>query len=63
MKAFGNISGLRLNNEKTEGLWIGFKRNCNLKICPEKNFKCQKEKVKAVGVWLSTDHQLTISLN
>ena len=39
------------------------KRNCNLKLCPEKNFKWQKGKVKALGVWLSTDQQLTISLN
>ena len=63
IEAFGNISGLRLNNEKTELLWIGSKRNCNLKLCPEKNFKWQKGKVKALGVWLSTDQQLTISLN
>ena len=39
IEAFGNISGLRLNNEKSEALWIGSKRNCNLKLCPEKNFK------------------------
>ena len=63
IEAFGNISGLRLNNEKTEALWIGSKRNCNLKLCPEKKFKWQKGKVKALGVWLSTDHQLTLSLN
>ena len=63
IEAFGNISGLRLNNEKTEALWIGSKRNCNRKLCPEKNFKWQKGKVKVLGVWLSTDHQLTLSLN
>ena len=34
IEAFGNISGPRLNNEKTEALWIGSKRNSNLK----KNF-------------------------
>ena len=63
IEAFGNISGLRLNNEKTEALWIGSKRNCDLKLCQEKKFKWQKEKVKALGVWLSTNHQMTISLN
>ena len=34
IEAFGNISGPRLNNEKTEALWIVSKRNSNLK----KNF-------------------------
>ena len=63
IEAFGNISGLRLNNEKTEALWIGSKRNCNLKLSPEKNFKWKKGKVKELGLWLSTDHQLTLSLN
>ena len=62
IEAFGNISDLKLNNEKTEALWIGYKRNFNLKLCPEKN-KWQEEKVKALGEWLSTDHQLTISFN
>ena len=27
IKAFGDISGLRLNNKKTEALWIGSRRN------------------------------------
>ena len=36
---------------------ISCKRNCNLKLCPEKNFKWQKGNVEALGVWPSTDHQ------
>ena len=52
---FGNISGLRLNIKKTEALWIGSKEDCDLKLLPEKDFKWPKKKVKALGVWLSTD--------
>ena len=33
------------------------------KLCPEKNFKWPKKKVRALGVWLSTDPDVTISLN
>ena len=29
---FGHVSGLTLNINKTEGLWIGSLWNCNVKI-------------------------------
>ena len=61
--AFGNISGLKLNYKKTEALWIGSMTDCKHKLCPEKNFKWPKKKVKALGVWFSTDPNITISLN
>ena len=35
---FGNISGLSLNDKKTEALWIGARVNWDFKPCPEKNF-------------------------
>ena len=60
---FANISGLRLNDKKTEALWIGARVNWHFKLCLEKNFKWPKKKVRALGVWLSTDPDVTISLN
>ena len=60
---FGNIFGLRLYDKKTEALWIGARVNWDFKLCPEKNFKWPKKKVRALGVWLSTDPDVTISLN
>ena len=63
IETFGNISGLRLNIKKTEALWIGSKKDCDLKLLPEKDFKWPKKKVKALGVWLSTDPNIIISLN
>ena len=59
---FGKMSGLRLNDRKT-ALWIGSKTNCNQNFCPEKNFKWQKEKVKALGIWFATDQGMGISRN
>ena len=42
---FGNISDLRLNDKKTEALWIGARVNCDFKLCPEKIFKWPQKKV------------------
>ena len=60
---FGKMSGLKLNCGKTEALWIGSKTNCNLRLCPEKNFKWPFKEVKALGVWFSTDPEITVSQN
>ena len=50
IEAFGKISGLKLNDRKTEALWIDSQRNCKLKLCPEKNCQWKNAKVKALGV-------------
>ena len=60
IESFGNISGLKLNNSKTEAMWTGSNAESDRKLCPEKNFKWPKKKVKALGVWLSTDPDITI---
>ena len=60
---FGNVSGLKLNYSKTEALWTGSNSDSDFKLCPEKNFKWPRKKVKAQGVCLSIDPDLTVSLN
>ena len=57
---FGNISGLRLNDKKTETFWVGARVNWDFKLCPEKILNDRKKKL---GVWLSTDPDVTIPLN
>ena len=39
LELFGEISGLRLNSEKTEILWIGACAGRQDKLCPEKDLK------------------------
>ena len=63
LKNFGTISGLRLNNRKTEALWIGSYKGKEEIISPEKNFNLPKNKVKALGIWFSTDPDITIKAN
>ena len=58
---FGGVSGLRLNRKKTAALWIGTKAGSDFQLLPEKGFKWPRNKVKALGVWLSTDPDITIS--
>ena len=50
LDSFGQLSGLQVNSEKTEVLWIGLKKESNQIICPEKNLKWADCKVKALGV-------------
>ena len=60
---FSEISGLRLNNKKTVALWIGANTEKETNLGPEKDFKWVKDKVKALGVWLSTNPETTIEAN
>ena len=54
LERFRTVSGLKLNNKKTEVLWIGTNTGRDEILCPEKNLKWVKDKVKALGVWFST---------
>ena len=60
---FSKISGLRLNNKKTEALWIGSKARSQDIMFPEKGFRWQHLKIKTLGVWLSIEPELTVKLN
>jgi len=46
LESFSLISGLRLNYEKTEVLWIGANVGSEEKLCPEHDLKWMKNKVK-----------------
>ena len=60
---FGAVSGLRLNDKKTEALWIGSNTGKDQIIFSERNFKWPKYKVKSLSVWISVDPEATIMLN
>ena len=63
LDSFASISGLRVNYEKTEALWIGAMRFQRRKIAAFKNISWPSHKVKALGVWLSTIKEESITLN
>ena len=55
LEKFGEVSGLRVNCEKTEVLRIGSKKGSNQIICSHKNLKWADGKVKALGAWFCID--------
>ena len=57
------MSGLRLNSTKTEALWIGSMAGENKKLFPERNFRWSENKVKVLGVWISTNNNIMLNLN
>ena len=60
---FGKVSGLRMNNKKTEAILIGSCKGSEEVFFPEKTFNWPKLKVKALGIWFSTDPLITINTN
>ena len=60
---FKTISGLKLNNRKTEVLWIGANAGRKDILCPEKDLKWVTDKVKALGVWFSTNSEVSLEIN
>ena len=64
LELFSTISGLKLNNKKTEArLWIGSNTYRVDQLCPEKNLKWIKDKTKSLGVWISTNPTISINEN
>ena len=51
---FAKLSGLKVNYEKTEALWIGSFKNRTDKLAIKQNIKWTFRKVKSLGVWFST---------
>ena len=63
LELFSTISDLKLNKKKTEALWIGSYSGREDQLCPEKNLKWVKDKVRSVGVWISTNPTISINEN
>ena len=63
LENFSKVSGLKLNNKKTEALWIGAYKERDDVLCPEINLKWIKYKGKALGVWFSTNPEEALEAN
>ena len=50
---FSKVSGLRLNDKKTEALWIGASIGNDKIQLSGKELKWPKDKVKSIGLWIS----------
>ena len=63
LDSFAELSGLNVNYEKTEALWIGSFRLQTRTIETNKNILWSFHKVFALGVWFSTIKEESETLN
>ena len=63
LDSFARLSGLKVNYEKTEALWIGAFKNRTDKLEINQNIKWTFGKVKTLGVWISTNIEEATILN
>ena len=60
---FGKISGLKMNNSKTEAMWIGKSKDRTDILFPEKKLTWSASSVKALGVYFSTSEDQSMIQN
>ena len=60
---FAKISGLKINNDKTQIVWIGNKRNCGTKYMVDRNFVWDPGTFKILGITFSTNLDRIVDLN
>ena len=60
VQEFGKYSGVKLNIEKTEGLWLGMGKNRNDNFA---DINWSKSSIKALGVYFGYDHKEIEDLN
>ena len=60
---YHQISGLKMNVSKSEAMWIGEAKHKTDILFPEKNLKWVQSFVKALGVYFSTNEELSLQKN
>ena len=63
LNIFAKLSGLKVNYEKTEALWIGSFRNQTDKLAINQNIKWSVRWVKSLGVSFSSSKEEAVMLN
>ena len=57
LDSFSKISGLKINNDKTQIAWIGSKKDCKIEYMKDRNFVWDPGTFKVLGVIFSTKTQ------
>ena len=63
LDSFSKLSGLKMNNEKTQIVWIGSKRNCGDIFMRDRNFIWDPGTFKVLGVLFSTETKTITEIN
>ena len=60
---FSSISGLMINNDKTQIMWIGSRKNCNIKYMRDRNYTWDPGIIKILGINFSTNLENIFDIN
>ena len=63
LEYFGDISGLKLNTDKTNNVWLGNMTNSNVRWLPHLNMNWNPPRFKILGLWFTHDLQEMEKLN
>lgn len=63
IKKFGNASGLFMNEDKTQAVWLGSRKNSNVKYLPHLNIRWNPSKFKILGIWFTAETGLCEKIN
>ena len=63
LKTFSQISGLKMNNEKTKAVWIGSRKICRLRFSRDMNFCWDPGIFKVLGIKFCTDTDRISEIN
>ena len=63
LEIFSTLSGLRMNTEKTQIVWIGKRKHCKEKLNVTKGLVWGKDTFNLLGIKFSVDFDLVINLN
>ena len=55
LEHFGNVSGLKLNAEKTNNIWLGSMLNSEIRWLPHLNMTWNPPKFKILGLWFTNN--------
>ena len=63
LEIFGTLSGLRMNTEKTQMVWIGKRKHCKEKLNVTKGLVWGNDTFSLLGIKFSVDLDLVVNLN
>ena len=63
INTFGKMSGLILNTDKSNAVWLGSKRNSVVKYMPHLEMTWNPERFKILGIWFTCDLKECVKIN
>ena len=63
LSRFAEVSGLKINTDKTQIVWIGSMKNCNIRYMRDRNFLWDPGIFKILGIKFSTNIRTIVELN